>query len=67
MNKGLRIHRNPLILLVGRAGIEPTTNGLKGRKSVAPDCELLAPIRFQRRYNKTTKLTTKVNLGEISA
>ena len=32
MNKGLQNLCNPLILLVGRAGIEPTTNGLKERR-----------------------------------
>ena len=27
--KGVTFSRNPLIYMVGRAGIEPTTNGLK--------------------------------------
>lgn len=31
MNKWLRNYRNHLIILVRRAGIEPTTNGLKVR------------------------------------
>ena len=33
--KGVTISRNPLYILVGCAGIEPTTNGLKVRCSTS--------------------------------
>ena len=50
------------LVLVGRARFELATNGLKGRKSVGSEFETLMPISLRRRYNKSTKVTTKVIL-----